>query len=81
MSATSATAPPLPPAPPAPGHPTRRGVELALIVAAVLISMYGYAEVGLAVSGEVPPAYDPAVCAPVVNPVLSPPRATGVTAI
>ena len=33
------------------------------------------------VSGEVPPAYDPAVCAPVVNPVLSPPRATGVTAI
>lgn len=33
------------------------------------------------VSGEVPPAYDPAVCAPVVNPVLSPSRAAGVTAM
>ncbi|HEY5836785.1 FtsW/RodA/SpoVE family cell cycle protein [Streptomyces sp.] len=60
MSATSATAPTPPPAPaPAPppgGRPgSRRGVELSLIVAAVVISMYGYAEVGLATDGRVPP--------------------------
>jgi cell division protein FtsW (lipid II flippase) len=35
--------------------PTRRGAELCLIVAAVVISMYGYAEVGLARHGAVPP--------------------------
>ncbi|MBX9422930.1 FtsW/RodA/SpoVE family cell cycle protein [Streptomyces lateritius] len=33
----------------------RRGVELSLLVCAVLISVYGYAEVGLARSGAVPP--------------------------
>lgn len=54
MSAPSATAPTAPP-PPAPQRPRRRGVELSLIVAAVLVSMYGYAEVGLARNGAVPP--------------------------
>jgi len=54
MSAPSATAPTAPPTP-APQRPTRRGVELSLIVAAVLVSMYGYAEVGLARNGAVPP--------------------------
>ncbi|MEW1865896.1 FtsW/RodA/SpoVE family cell cycle protein [Streptomyces sp. NPDC088194] len=62
MSATSATAPP-PPGPPRPVPPrgaarprpaARRGVELCLLVAAVGISVYGYAEVGLARSGAVP---------------------------
>ncbi|MER8231710.1 FtsW/RodA/SpoVE family cell cycle protein [Streptomyces sp. NPDC101490] len=47
---------PRPDAPP-PGVriPKRRGVELSLLVCAVLISVYGYAEVGLARSGAVPP--------------------------
>jgi cell division protein FtsW (lipid II flippase) len=54
MSAPSATAPTAPPAP-APRPPTRRGVELSLIVAAVLVSMYGYAEVGLARQAALPP--------------------------
>ncbi|CAG6395657.1 FtsW/RodA/SpoVE family cell cycle protein [Streptomyces cocklensis] len=59
MSATSADAPP-PKAPPAAARPAappgsrRRGVELSLTVAAVLVSVYGYAEVGLATSGAVP---------------------------
>ncbi|KUJ40559.1 FtsW/RodA/SpoVE family cell cycle protein [Streptomyces sp. MI02-2A] len=35
--------------------PRRRGVEFALIVLAVLISMYGYCAVGLATQGTVPP--------------------------
>ncbi|MFF5974401.1 FtsW/RodA/SpoVE family cell cycle protein [Streptomyces sp. NPDC012769] len=35
--------------------PKRRGVELSLLLGAVLISVYGYAEVGLARSGAVPP--------------------------
>ncbi|GAA3390939.1 FtsW/RodA/SpoVE family cell cycle protein [Streptomyces roseoviridis] len=35
--------------------PKRRGVEFSLLVGAVLISVYGYAEVGLARSGAVPP--------------------------
>ncbi|MEU8762995.1 FtsW/RodA/SpoVE family cell cycle protein [Streptomyces sp. NPDC048659] len=35
--------------------PKRRGVELSLLVCAVLICVYGYAEVGLARSGAVPP--------------------------
>ncbi|MET8579369.1 FtsW/RodA/SpoVE family cell cycle protein [Streptomyces collinus] len=35
--------------------PRRRGVELALIVLAVLLSVYGYCAVGLARSGTVPP--------------------------
>ncbi|MFJ8665131.1 FtsW/RodA/SpoVE family cell cycle protein [Streptomyces sp. NPDC093600] len=50
MTATTADAPP-------PGLPTPkgRGVELCLLVCAVLISVYGYAEVGLARNGAVPP--------------------------
>ncbi|MFF3602123.1 FtsW/RodA/SpoVE family cell cycle protein [Streptomyces sp. NPDC002463] len=35
--------------------PKRRGVELSLLIGAVLISVLGYAEVGLARSGAVPP--------------------------
>ncbi|MDT7844134.1 FtsW/RodA/SpoVE family cell cycle protein [Streptomyces justiciae] len=43
--------------PPAPAVrlPRRRGVELALIVVAVLLSVYGYCAVGLARHGTVPP--------------------------
>ncbi|WNM30203.1 FtsW/RodA/SpoVE family cell cycle protein [Streptomyces sp. Li-HN-5-11] len=43
--------------PPAPAVrlPRRRGVELALIVLAVLLSVYGYCAVGLARYGTVPP--------------------------
>jgi len=43
--------------PPAPAVrlPRRRGVELALIVVAVLLSVYGYCAVGLARQGTVPP--------------------------
>jgi cell division protein FtsW (lipid II flippase) len=43
------------PPPPAIRLPKRRGVELALLVAAVLISVYGYCAVGLARHGAVPP--------------------------
>ncbi|MCZ4123248.1 FtsW/RodA/SpoVE family cell cycle protein [Streptomyces sp. H39-S7] len=50
MSATITDAPP-----PLVLLPKRRGVELSLLVGAVLISVYGYAEVGLAKSGAVPP--------------------------
>ncbi|MEU6878021.1 FtsW/RodA/SpoVE family cell cycle protein [Streptomyces sp. NPDC046712] len=50
MTATTADAPP-----PGPGTPKRRGVELSLLVCAVLISVLGYADVGLARSGAVPP--------------------------
>ncbi|MFC8506024.1 FtsW/RodA/SpoVE family cell cycle protein [Streptomyces sp. NPDC057411] len=35
--------------------PRRRGVELSLLIGAVLICVYGYAEVGLARNGAVPP--------------------------
>src|SRR3954449_10022224 len=35
--------------------PRRRGIELALIVLAVLLSVYGYCAVGLARNGTVPP--------------------------
>jgi cell division protein FtsW (lipid II flippase) len=35
--------------------PRRRGIELALIVVAVLLSVYGYCDVGLAKHGTVPP--------------------------
>ncbi|MYW67553.1 FtsW/RodA/SpoVE family cell cycle protein [Streptomyces sp. SID8379] len=35
--------------------PKRRGTELALIVLAVLFSVYGYCDVGLAKNGSVPP--------------------------
>src|SRR4051794_4661380 len=60
MTATSADAPPPKAAPAAglaavPVRARRRGVELSLTVAAVLVSVYGYAEVGLATSGRVPP--------------------------
>ncbi|MFJ4002956.1 FtsW/RodA/SpoVE family cell cycle protein [Streptomyces sp. NPDC090023] len=40
---------------PSPRLPRRRGVELALIVLAVLLSVYGYCAVGLARTGSVPP--------------------------
>ncbi|MFD5660043.1 FtsW/RodA/SpoVE family cell cycle protein [Streptomyces hirsutus] len=43
-----------PPTPTAP-LPGRRGVELALIVLAVLLSVYGYCAVGFARNGAVPP--------------------------
>lgn len=64
MSASSATAPPPPdprtapppqgPGPARPHPPARRGVELCLLVAAVCICVYGYAEVGIARSGAAP---------------------------
>ncbi|MFB7026076.1 MULTISPECIES: FtsW/RodA/SpoVE family cell cycle protein [unclassified Streptomyces] len=41
--------------PPGVPVPKRRGVELSLLVCAVLISVYGYAAVGLARGGAVPP--------------------------
>ncbi|MFE5942358.1 FtsW/RodA/SpoVE family cell cycle protein [Streptomyces sp. NPDC056480] len=41
--------------PPGVRTPKRRGVELSLLVCAVLICVFGYAEVGLARSGAVPP--------------------------
>ncbi|MGC5346808.1 FtsW/RodA/SpoVE family cell cycle protein [Streptomyces sp. DT171] len=50
MTATTADAPP-----PEPRLPKRRGVELSLLVGAVVIPVYGYAAVGLARSGAVPP--------------------------
>ncbi|AOR32095.1 cell division protein FtsW [Streptomyces fodineus] len=43
------------PAPAVRRLPRRRGVELALIVLAVLLSVYGYCAVGLARTGTVPP--------------------------
>ncbi|MFC4331311.1 FtsW/RodA/SpoVE family cell cycle protein [Streptomyces andamanensis] len=53
--ATGATAAADPSAPGAPRLPRRRGVELALIVLAVLLSVYGYCAVGLAKHGTIPP--------------------------
>ncbi|MER5368448.1 FtsW/RodA/SpoVE family cell cycle protein [Streptomyces sp. NPDC002722] len=50
MTATTADAPP-----PDLRLPKRRGVELMLLIGAVLISVYGYAAVGLAKNGAVPP--------------------------
>ncbi|MGW0496602.1 FtsW/RodA/SpoVE family cell cycle protein [Streptomyces sp. NPDC003007] len=44
-----------PPAPAVRPLPRRRGVELALIVLAVLLSVYGYCAVGLARHGALPP--------------------------
>ncbi|MEU0173159.1 FtsW/RodA/SpoVE family cell cycle protein [Streptomyces massasporeus] len=44
-----------PPAPAVRRLPRRRGVELALIVLAVLLSVYGYCAVGLARHGALPP--------------------------
>ncbi|MFJ8534703.1 FtsW/RodA/SpoVE family cell cycle protein [Streptomyces sp. NPDC093591] len=40
---------------PAARLPRRRGIELSLIVVAVLLSVYGYCAVGLAKNGTVPP--------------------------
>ncbi|NEE31583.1 FtsW/RodA/SpoVE family cell cycle protein, partial [Streptomyces sp. SID7982] len=50
MTATTADAPP-----PELRLPKRRGVELALLVGGVLISVFGYAAVGLTHDGAVPP--------------------------
>ncbi|MCT9144666.1 FtsW/RodA/SpoVE family cell cycle protein [Streptomyces violarus] len=44
-----------PPAPVVRPLPRRRGIELALIVLAVLLSVYGYCDVGLAQHGTLPP--------------------------
>ncbi|MFC9508870.1 FtsW/RodA/SpoVE family cell cycle protein [Streptomyces sp. NPDC057002] len=44
-----------PPAPAVRPLPRRRGIELALIVVAVLLSVYGYCAVGLAQRGTLPP--------------------------
>ncbi|MET9545986.1 FtsW/RodA/SpoVE family cell cycle protein [Streptomyces sp. NPDC006627] len=44
-----------PPAVPAVRVPRRRGTELALLVVAVLLCVYGYCDVGLAKNGTVPP--------------------------
>ncbi|MFE1315469.1 FtsW/RodA/SpoVE family cell cycle protein [Streptomyces sp. NPDC058755] len=52
--AGTAVAAPKAPAP-AVRLPRRRGIELALIVLAVLLSVYGYCAVGLARTGTVPP--------------------------
>ncbi|WP_328396492.1 FtsW/RodA/SpoVE family cell cycle protein [Streptomyces sp. NBC_00390] len=49
------TAPTADTPPPEPRLTRRRGVELSLLVCAVLISVYGYIGVGLARSGAVPP--------------------------
>ncbi|RSS27805.1 FtsW/RodA/SpoVE family cell cycle protein, partial [Streptomyces sp. WAC08241] len=45
------TAPRTPAPPPGVRVPKRRGVELSLLVCAVLIAVYGYAAVGLARGG------------------------------
>ena len=52
---TTLAADPSDPSPPAVRLPRRRGVELSLIVVAVLLSVYGYCAVGLAKNGTVPP--------------------------
>ncbi|GHD09589.1 cell division protein FtsW [Streptomyces violarus] len=44
-----------PPAPAVRPLPRRRGIELSLIVLAVLLSVYGYCDVGLAQHGTLPP--------------------------
>ncbi|WP_370092819.1 FtsW/RodA/SpoVE family cell cycle protein [Streptacidiphilus sp. MAP12-20] len=51
MAATAAQAPPVPDVPKV---PTRRWVELALVVLAVAIAAYGYADVGYNLDGKVP---------------------------
>ncbi|WUJ41144.1 FtsW/RodA/SpoVE family cell cycle protein [Streptomyces sp. NBC_00386] len=55
MSGTSGTVVAADPAPPAERLPRRRGIELSLIVVAVLLCVYGYCAVGLAKHGTVPP--------------------------
>ncbi|MFJ8820647.1 FtsW/RodA/SpoVE family cell cycle protein [Streptomyces sp. NPDC102467] len=52
---TAPSAPSAPSSVPAVRVPRRRGTELALIVLAVLLSVYGYCDVGLAKNGSVPP--------------------------
>lgn len=54
---TAKVAEPSPPPPPQAGAPKRRGVELALLAGAVLISVLGHLHVGLATTGRIP---DPA---------------------
>jgi cell division protein FtsW (lipid II flippase) len=54
MTATTAGTSPHEPSP-GPRLPKRRGVELSLLVCAVLICVHGYAAVGLARNGAVPP--------------------------
>jgi cell division protein FtsW (lipid II flippase) len=54
MTAPPATSPAIATRP-APPPATPRGVELSLIVGAVAVSVYGYAEVGLAAEGRLPP--------------------------
>ncbi|MEU4108594.1 FtsW/RodA/SpoVE family cell cycle protein [Streptomyces sp. NPDC027717] len=55
MTQAQAAPPTSPATAPSPVLPRRRGVELALIVLAVLLSVYGYCAVGLARTGAVPP--------------------------
>ncbi|MGW3110349.1 FtsW/RodA/SpoVE family cell cycle protein [Streptomyces sp. NPDC001091] len=55
MTQAQAAPPTSPAIAPSPVLPRRRGVELALIVLAVLLSVYGYCAVGLARTGAVPP--------------------------
>ena len=54
MPSPGTTAQADPPAPAVP-LPRRRGIEFTLIVLAVLLSVYGYCDVGLAKNGTVPP--------------------------
>ncbi|MFE2168727.1 FtsW/RodA/SpoVE family cell cycle protein [Streptomyces sp. NPDC059447] len=51
---TAQVAEPAPPPPPDSHAPKRRGVELALLAGAVLISVLGYLYVGLATTGRIP---------------------------
>jgi cell division protein FtsW (lipid II flippase) len=53
------TIPVVDPSRPAARPPIRRGVEIALVVVAVLLSVYGYCAVGLARNGTVPPGAAP----------------------
>ena len=54
MAAATVPASPDSPATPLPRVPTRRGTELVLVVLAVLIAAFGYADVGSAIDGRVP---------------------------
>ncbi|MFC1415198.1 FtsW/RodA/SpoVE family cell cycle protein [Streptacidiphilus cavernicola] len=55
MAAATVPATPAGPATPLPRVPTRRGTELVLVLLAVLIAAFGYADVGLAIDDRVPP--------------------------
>jgi cell division protein FtsW (lipid II flippase) len=54
MAAATVPASPDSPATPLPRVPTRRGTELVLVVLAVLIAVFGYADVGSAIDGRIP---------------------------